>query len=445
MATAPAVYNATPPTLASCNNNYKQWKSLIKHWQNLSVLGKKQQSSAIIITLSGKALNTALQISETDLAKDDGVATLLKRLDTIYLKDELSEKFRALEAFETYRRPQSLSIRDFLIEFENKHFKVKEFGVTMSTDLLGFRLIKAANLSSDKEELVKATVTELNYSEVKSKMNKIFSDDSNIPTTSQQQIPQLQQDTFQTSNSDYQYESEGHSQSDEEDTYYTNRYSNKNRKRVSFGNKFQHRSSDRSSMSKNWRSPDRSDNRPTKSSKNPVDRFGKQSRCDICESINHWADTCPDRPSSQDKDTYVVHEIILHARTEKPIEMETLVSETWNSGLLDCGATRTVCGLQWFREYVASLPSNDRTHVTIVPTFYRFGDGVRVEAKESAKIPAYVGERRVFIAVDIVEINLPLLLSKAFLKRGKMKLDFDTDTLISNNETISLHTSQGFP
>ena len=50
----------------------------------------------------------------------------------------------------------------------------------MSNDLLGFRLIKAANLSAEKEELVKATVADLNYDTVKSKMKKIFSDESKV-------------------------------------------------------------------------------------------------------------------------------------------------------------------------------------------------------------------------------------------------------------------------
>ena len=87
-------------------------------------------------------------------------------MDSIYLKDELSEKFRALEAFESYRRPSTLAIRDFLIEFENKHFKIKEFGATISNDMLGFRLIKAANLAPDKEELIKATASDLSTYEI---------------------------------------------------------------------------------------------------------------------------------------------------------------------------------------------------------------------------------------------------------------------------------------
>ena len=171
--------------------------------------------------------------------------TLIKRLDSIYLKDELSEKFRALEAFESYRRPSTLAIRDFLIEFENKHFKIKEFGATISNDMLGFRLIKAANLAPDKEELIKATVSDLStYEIVKAKMNKIFSDESKVPSSPQEPV-QIQQETFQAS--EHQYDSsESLSNSDEEEVYYANKWRQNPHKKVSFpssSRSYQHRPS----------------------------------------------------------------------------------------------------------------------------------------------------------------------------------------------------------
>ena len=94
-----------------------------------------------MLTLSGKALNAALQVPTTSLEKEDGVDTLLKRLDSLYLKDELSEKFRVVEAFEKYRRPSTTSIREFLIEFENRHHKIKEFGMTISDFHLNFCIV----------------------------------------------------------------------------------------------------------------------------------------------------------------------------------------------------------------------------------------------------------------------------------------------------------------
>ena len=462
-----ATYVATPPTMASCNNNYKDWKRLIKHWQNLCGLDKNQKASAIMLTLSGKALNAALQLPEMALQHENGVDTLLTRLDTLYLKDELSDKFSILENYEIYKRPPTMSIRDFLHEFDARYHKVKEYGINIPDDLLGFRLIRAANLSSDKQELVKATVSELKYEDVKSKLKQIFSDDSKIPSTSTssfESTTSLPQETFQASSSETAYDSsEAVSNSDEEETFYANRFQ-KHRKRVSFSNNFQHRassdrssnyrpSSDRSSSNKNWRSRDKSpDQRSfTKNTRSFSDRYNRQRRCDHCESINHWANQCPDRPD-QDKDTYLVHEITLHAihrdldnriQSDSPVQMETLIGETWGAGLLDCGASRTVNGSQWLEEYINALPAKDKSAVSYFAnsTFYRFGDGVRVESKKSARIPAYVGSKKVFINTDIVEKDIPLLLSKAFMKNANMILDFRYDTVDINGEIVPLQTT----
>ena len=45
----------------------------------------------------------------------------------------------------------------------------------MSDDLLAYHLLKAADLITWDEQLVKATITELNYEIVKSKLTIVFS------------------------------------------------------------------------------------------------------------------------------------------------------------------------------------------------------------------------------------------------------------------------------
>ena len=68
-------------------------------------------------------------------------------------------------------------MREFLTEFAKRHSKVKSYGTGMTEDLLAFRLLISANLTSRDEQLVKATISELKYDLVKSKLVKVFSDD----------------------------------------------------------------------------------------------------------------------------------------------------------------------------------------------------------------------------------------------------------------------------
>ena len=65
---------------------------------------------------------------------------------------------------------------------------------------------------------------------------------------------------------------------------------------------------------------------------NPLDRYGRVTRCSICDSIIHWQQNCPDR-NSTNNETYVVHEIVLHNVDDSEIDLRNLVSETWNCGL----------------------------------------------------------------------------------------------------------------
>ena len=206
---------------------------------------------------------------------------------------------------------------------------------------------------------------------------------------------------------------EQHSSGDE-DTYYNKSKWNRNNR-----SRFPQRKASGSS-SNNWRSnrddpktDNSSNSRNSKQAKNPFDSSGQITRCAICESVNHWASSCPDRTSSlSDKGTYVVHEIVLYTEpyVEKPEKehmkeehMQYLVAETWSSGLLDSGASRTVCGSSWLKEFVASLPDSQKSSVSYFKndTYFKFGDGVRVHSTESVPFPACIGNQRVLIHADI--------------------------------------------
>ena len=113
-----------PPLLSSCKT-YDDWVKLINLWQGYTTLEATKQASAIVLSLEGKAQDAPLELETAALVKDDGVATLIKRLDKIFKKDELSQKFSCLENFESYKRPEHLTVKMFIEEFEKRYFKVK--------------------------------------------------------------------------------------------------------------------------------------------------------------------------------------------------------------------------------------------------------------------------------------------------------------------------------
>ena len=312
-----STYNKAPPLLSTCKS-YNDWKKLINLWTQLTTLDKNKQGPALVLSLDGKSQDAALEIESEQIAQDDGVKIIIKRLDKIYEKDKLTEKYNAIEKFETYRRPKGTSIRDFLTEFDKRFHKTQSYKTTMSDDLLAYRLLKAASLDSTHEKLIKATVSDLIYDEVRTKLIKIFSDDSSIPTNEFETLKIKEEPTFygkerfESTDEDEKYATD-----DEEGTYFTKRSFAKQRPRADAQKSVRMRNFSSSrrenpSSTPNWRHKQTS----TKVAKNPIDRNGRISRCSICESVNHWQQECPDN-SNKGNDTYIVHEIILHHNEHK--------------------------------------------------------------------------------------------------------------------------------
>ena len=75
----------------------------------------------------------------------DGVKSIMACLDKLYKKDDTLSKFHALESFETYKWPSTLSIPEYINEFEKRLHKVKNFGTEMSDNILSYHLLKNAN------------------------------------------------------------------------------------------------------------------------------------------------------------------------------------------------------------------------------------------------------------------------------------------------------------
>lgn len=433
MATA-ASYNKAPPLRTSCKS-YSDWKKLIEIWTELTSLDKKKQGPALVLTLEGKAQEAALELSSEEISSETGVTIILRRLDKVFEKDKLTEKFNAIEKFESYKRTKENKIRDFLVEFDKRLHKIKNY-ITYPNDLLAYRLLKAANLEPTHEKLIKATITDLNYEEVRNKLVKVFAEDaiqSNFDDLSTLKIKS--EPTFYTKDSD------GDQSSEEEGVYFVKKHQyNRGSSKSGSQSKYNYWNSERDSNTRSRNEYSKYDKRTEKpKAKNPLDKNGRVTRCTICDSVNHWQQDCPDKGNG----TYIVHEIVLHNKQDEPGNLRHLVSETWNCGLLDCGASKTVCGEIWLQEYMKTLSDDEKRDIRNYnsKSLYRFGDGGQVQATRGISIPAFIGNTKVQINSDVVQKDLPLLLSNSFMKRANMVLDFKHDAAYALGETVNLSTT----
>ena len=119
------------------------------------------------------------------------------------------------------------------------------------------------------------------------------------------------------------------------------------------------------------------------------------------------------------------------------------MTETIHAAVLDSACSKTVAGLSWKEMYLASLPEKEKSKVQIYPseTTFKFGSGDRTTSNECMDISCVVGGLLTTIKTEVVNYDIPLLLSKPDMKRMGFKINLENDTLEVNGQFIDLDTT----
>ena len=187
--------------------------------------------------------------------------------------------------------------------------------------------------------------------------------------------------------------------------------------------------------------------------------------CSSCGSYRHLLKGCPDSWENMNKNVLVAEDTknkegddfgifftmneeehsVLYTGNLKE-ENAILVAETKNKALLDTGCSATVAGQDWARILVGSLSEESRAKVEKLESVktFRFGGGERRKSLGFWRIPCKLAGRNVMLETDVVEADIPCLLSKADLKRAGTVLKLKTDQAEIFGRTIDLEsTSSG--
>ena len=419
--------------------NYEEWSRRIKWWQIETDIAEEKQGIAIASSLTGKALEAVLQLEDEKINCKEGCKNVMDKLDAVYQKNTLTKKIEDIEVFETLRRKDD-SVKQFIIDFERCVSKLKVHKIEYPSDVRGYKLLKGANLPPNEEKMVRASCATIDYDTVHAKLKGMYGDDK--PATDNFNLKA--EPTFLTEAPDYD---EGRcedeeSEYDEEagDIMYTSKYRRGNSRNNQYGRPPPNANQRRQvgAPPGNWR--DRQETQyPKTRGKNPLNKFGAQTRCRICQSVNHWENKCPDKEVSDT--TLLLNEVVLHANNDTVLR--ALLAETWSCAVLDCGATNTVCGTKWFEEFKSSLTPALQDKIVLQDSSkpFRFGDGVIVNSTKRANIPAFIGQNSVQIVTEIVDADIPLLLSIKAMKKGNLTVDFGNDQLIGFGQKIPLQTA----
>ena len=89
---------------------------------------------------------------------------------------------------------------------------------------------------------------------------------------------------------------------------------------------------------------------------------------------------------------------------DSPDELKFLMAESWSSALLDCGASKTVCGKIWLDQFIQNREKIDQDQIKFSNSnhIYQFGDGCKIKAIKSAQIPAIIGSKKFQIETYVI-------------------------------------------
>ena len=412
-----ATVRVDPPALSDAID-YNQWKNKVTMWCELTTLDKKKQAFSLIFALSGKAEQIALEMDHNDLKQDDGVDKLIGELDKYFAKNEVDLSYSAYKDFDQFVRVQNMQMSEYVASFEQKYNKAKKHKLEMSDSVLAFKLLDNASLDETKKQMVLTACPSIKFEDMKSALNRIFNGErcSALERTS----------------------------SIKEEAFYTNSRFKSNR-----GFSGRRGGRGRGGFSRTGRGVF---NSQASSMKNQVVN-GEISRCHVCESIYHYERNCPLRK----EEAYVAENSIALERDEEvdvdivlinipDIPVEVFTAEAMKSAILDTACTKTVCGRVWFEDFVHHLTDNERLQIITDPseTPFRFGDAPVVRSVQSVRIPVVMGGKPCTLQTEIVERNIPLLLSKESLKKAQTKIDLANDSISMFGRVVeSYQTSNG--
>lgn len=273
------------PPLMRDDLSYVEWKKELEIWSDFTDLDKGRQGGALFLTLSGKARQAVLSgVSREKIKSENGIQGITECLDELYLKDKSQSGFAAYEDFTNYRRPQNVSIQDYLVEFNLKYNKIKTFEMSLPQGVLAFYLLKCANLPEEQSNICRATCASLTYRDMHAQIERVSSTlgkaetsgpiDQGIPVHSQFYGSDYPEEEFDY-NHYWEYEAceEPEEEAPREALYNHPSHSQPRRR---------------------FQPPGPSAN----PRQNPLDEFGRTSRCSYCQSTYHWVANCPHAPPS---------------------------------------------------------------------------------------------------------------------------------------------------
>jgi hypothetical protein len=459
-----------PPDYSKAKS-YERYKIELKAWREITELPKSKQGIAIALSLpeENDIREQVFDCLSIDTLKDEkGFESLIEFLDKKLGKDDLSDSWEKFSDFEEFERKNQVSTKEYIDTFDLKYSKLNKMKLTLPSPILAFKLLKSSNISKTERMLVLTgmdyTHTDSLYEQAKKSLLKFKGsqndESSGIKLEAALVAEENEEDeVYWTAgarggrgrnwngnrnggnwNGDKRSRNGGNWNSRDRN------WNGRNRNGEDYGN---WRNRNGEDYRENWRNRNEEKwsggtDKHTERHLNPI-VDGKPLLCGSCGSYRHLKAVCPD--SLEDVNVVqeklnVESEIVLFTGYNE-FNLEQLAVDAKNCAVLDTACSSTVCGDGWIKSYLSSLNEKDLEKVVIKEgkKIFKFGAGEKIKSKASYSLPVVLAGKPVTLVTDVVDSDIPLLLSKNAMKRAKVKLNLVDGTADIFGKQVSLNTT----
>ena len=427
------------PTVPSMEGkSYARYSKELAGWNMITSINEAKRGMIVALSLPEKGYKDIKEkvfneLSTDDLASRGGLKKLTDFMDKHLKKADLEACWEHFVNFLNCKRNKE-PVCDYVSDFDTKYNMIKCEGLTLPSSILAFMLLYNANITEEDRKLVCTGIDfkkkENMYDEAKESLQKYKGDfvGASASRSSDDPVAVKVEPGLNTDNETLAASA-----------YYAERNN-------SFGNSG--RGSYYAGQGGAWGGARPYSPVPSRKMNPVVD--GKVAECHCCGSKRHFIADCPHayENSNNTQATFLAKEeerfCLFTGHSEKSIGQ--LCCEARNSAVIDSGCTSSVMGEKWFECYKHSMSESEKSEMKIEDgrKVLKFGGGQRLRSKFCVHLPCRLGGKDVMIKADVIESDIPLLLSLDALRKAHFKLDLEKDEAKIFGRTVSLnYTSSG--
>ena len=478
----PANPRKSPP-LFSSTKSYENWRKELNAWTRITTEQKRHWAPLIALSLpDNDPSGIRDKVFALDLDPDEGVEAvpaadgvaaipaipanegagydrLMAFMDSEFKKDNLTDMCEHIRLFMKMTKKKETTMKQYISDFEAAYKKAKEKGLpVMPHKFLMWSLLESVHISDQEYMLVISGIPPESldmYEAAKQSLLRFFNSPRNLGTHSADNIaydPSL-------------------------DTHYGRGYQGQRggSRGGGYGGGYGARGRGGGRSSSPWRNPNTKGGQSQEAFKsnkpmNPLDKDGKPYNCNSCGSYRHFSKDCQHNLTSGTHYGEEAHdgsydpngdptfnEPDNHEQVETHFVGLQLYDVLFTTGdyedvylsqgsiniLMDTGCPKTVAGVKWLKQLIASMTPEARSRVKKYPSSASFRFGGK-EVKRSLgfyTLPINVAGKNLILQTEVVSSSIPCLVSKAAMKKAGGIINLEEDSIRLFGKFVHMNTN----